>query len=99
MQSFMIIFLNIYIVTCVDLLVISNAEVTYTPPHSISAGLPEGKRYVGTIATYSCLSGYQLEGGSSLRACGADGEWNGTALSCGKYTVCGPYIATLRYRI
>ena len=73
------------IVTCNDLPVMNNTEVTYTPPRFVSAGLPDGKRYTGTIATYNCSSGYQLVGGSSLRACGADGEWNGTASSCGKY--------------
>ena len=71
--------------TCVDLPVISNGEVTYTPPHSVSAGLPVGERYTGTIVTYNCLSGYQLVEGSSLRACGVNGTWNGTAPSCGKY--------------
>ena len=72
------------IVTCDDLPVTNNGEVTYTPPRSVSPSLPDGKRYVGTIATYNCSSGYQLVGGSSLRACGANGEWNGTAPSCGK---------------
>ena len=78
----------VFIVTCDDLPVINNGEVSYTPPHSISASLPDGKRYTGTIATYNCPSGYQLVGGSSLRACGANGEWNGTAPSCGKYCQC-----------
>ena len=75
------------IVTCDDLPVISNGSISYTPPRSDSAILPNGKRYVGTIATYNCLSGYQLVyvAGTSLRACGANGTWNGTAPSCGKY--------------
>ena len=73
------------IVTCDDLPVTNNGEVTYTPPRSVSPSLPDGKQYVGTIATYNCSSGYQLVGGSSMRACGANGEWNGTAPSCGKY--------------
>ena len=76
------------IVTCDDLPVTNNAEVSYTPPRSVSASLPDGKRYTGTIATYNCLSGDQLVGGTSLRACGADGEWNGTAPHCGKYRAC-----------
>ena len=71
------------IVTCDDLPDINNGpEVSYTPPRSVSPSLPVGKRYTGTIATYICSSGYQLVGWSSLRACEADGEWNGT--SCGK---------------
>ena len=75
----------VFIVTCDDLPVISNGEVSYTPPHSVLPNLPSDKRYTGTRATYNCLSGYQLVGGTSLRACGANGEWNGTASSCGKY--------------
>ena len=61
----------------------NNAEVSYTPPDSSSG---EGVQYIGTIATYICSSGYQLVGGTSVRACGADGEWNGTVPSCGKCT-------------
>ena len=66
--------------TCDDLPDINNGhEVSYTPPHSVFPSLPDGERYTGTIATYNCSSG------SSLRACGADGEWNGTAtMSCFK---------------
>ena len=71
--------------TCDDLPVIHNGEVSYTSPRSVSPSLPDGKRYVGTIATYNCSSGYQLVGGSLLRICGANGQWNGTAPSCGKY--------------
>ena len=72
------------VINCGDLPDITNGEVTYTPPRSLSATLPVGKRYTGTIATYSCSSGYQLIG-SSLRACGADGTWNGTTTSCGNF--------------
>ena len=68
-------------VNCSDLPIIKNSEVFYTP----SKTLPDGKRYTGTIATYNCSSGYQLVGGSLLRACGANGKWNGTAPSCGKH--------------
>ena len=68
---------------CIDLLTVINGEVTYTPPRSVSANLLDGTRYAGTIATYNCLPGYQLIG-SSLRACEADGTWNGTAPSCCK---------------
>ena len=68
------------IVTCDDLPDINNGhEVSYTPPRSIFPSLPDGERYTGTIATYNCLSGL------SLRAYGANGEWNGTAPSCGKF--------------
>ena len=73
-----------FIVTCDDLPVTNNSEVSYSPPRSVSASLPDSKRYTGTIATYTCSSGYQLVEESSLRACGANGEWNGTAPYCGK---------------
>ena len=79
--------LHMHTVTnCDDLPTVINgdSEVTYTPPRSVSASLPDGKRYTGTIATYSCSSGYQLIG-SSLRACGADGTWNGTTTLCGNF--------------
>ena len=69
---------------CIDLLEITNGFIIYTPPRDVSATLPAGERYTGTIATYSCSPGYQLVGGSSLRACGPDGTWNGTKPTCGK---------------
>ena len=57
--------------------------ITYTPPREVSFDvLSRGERLVGTIATYSCSPGYQLVGGSSLRACGPGGDWNGTVPSC-----------------
>ena len=69
---------------CHNLSDVSNGFITYTPPRQVSPILPSGQRYRGTVATYSCSPGYQLVGGSSLRACGPDGTWNGTELSCGK---------------
>ena len=71
---------------CYDISDASNeTSITYTPPRMVSAALPDGERYTGTVATYSCSPGYQLVGGSSLRACGPDGTWNGTQPSCGKH--------------
>ena len=75
----------IIIAGCRDLPGTKHGSLYYTPPRSVSAHLPAGQRYTGTIATYSCSPGYQLVGGSSLRACGPDGTWNGTEPSCGKY--------------
>ena len=69
---------------CPDMPAITNGTITYTPPRDVSATLPFGKRYTGTIATYSCSPGYHLVEGSSLRACGPDGTWNGTQPSCSK---------------
>ena len=67
---------------CDDLPELANGAITYTPPRGVSAALPDGQRYTGTIATHSCSLGYQLVGGSSSRACAANGVWNGTELSC-----------------
>ena len=78
------------IVGCSDLPETNNGTISYTPPRGVFSTLPAGQRYTGTIATYSCSPGYQLVGGSSLRACGPDGMWNGTQPFCGKLllTVC-----------
>ena len=44
---------------------------------------------LGTIATYSCSTGYFPVGGPSLRVCGTDGNWNGPAPNCeGTGTTC-----------
>ena len=68
---------------CFDIPEVTDGVITYTPPREgISAHLSVGQRYTGTIATYSCSPGYQLVGGSSLRACGPDGTWNGTKPTC-----------------
>ena len=76
---------NNHYAVCDDLSEITHGFIFYCPIHDVSAGLPAGQRYTGTIATYSCSPGYQLMGGSSLRACGLDGSWNGTELFCGNY--------------
>ena len=73
------------IVRCSDLLETNNRDITYTPLRAVFATLPDGQQYTGTVATYSCSPGYQLVGGSSLRACGPDGTWNGTEPSCGMW--------------
>ena len=69
---------------CFDVPEITDGVITYTPPREgILGHLSVGRRYTGTIAIYSCSPGYQLVGGSSLRACGPDGTWNGTQPFCG----------------
>ena len=68
-------------VTCDDLPETSNSVIIYTPPRHVSAHLSYNQRFIGTIATYSCSTGYQQVGGS-LRACGPGGTWNGTQLLC-----------------
>ena len=72
-------------VYCDDLSSTSDGVITFVPPRGVSSELLKDKRYIGTIATYSCLAGYKLVGGSSLRACGLGGVWNGTEPwpSCG----------------
>ena len=67
---------------CDDRIKTNNLDIVYTPPRDVSQHLSANKRYTGTIATYSCSPGYQLVGGSSLRACGTDGNWNGTQPLC-----------------
>ena len=69
---------------CLNMPAITNGIISYTPHRYVSSGLRDGLRYTGTTVTYSCSSGYQLVGGSSLRACGPDGTWNGTEPSCSK---------------
>ena len=67
---------------CSDLPDIANgSNIIYTPPHRV---LSRGHRYIGTIATYSCLPGYKLVGESSVRACVLDGSWNGAEPLCGE---------------
>ena len=69
---------------CFDLPQIANGNIRYTPPSALSSTLEPGRRFIGTIATYSCLPGYQLVGGSLVRVCVIGGIWNGIEPSCGK---------------
>ncbi len=39
-------------------------------------------RPVGTVATYTCDTGYILNGGTTTRTCGSDGVWSGSAPTC-----------------
>lgn len=36
----------------------------------------------GSMATYSCMEGYELTAGDPLRQCQADGEWSSTVPRC-----------------
>ncbi len=36
---------------------------------------------VATVATYTCATGYTLNGGST-RTCGSDGMWSGSSPVC-----------------
>ena len=79
-----VIIIVIYTELCEDIIPeIINGAIFYTPPRNVSATLPPGQRYTGTIATYSCSPGYQLVGGSLLRVCGLGGNWSGMQTFCG----------------
>ncbi len=39
-------------------------------------------RPVNTVATYTCDTGYTLNGGTSTRICESDGMWSGLAPIC-----------------
>ena len=41
----------------------------------------QGDRQVNTVVTFSCATGYQIDGRSSLR-CQENGQWDGQAPVC-----------------
>ncbi len=47
---------------------------------SYSGGSPDN-RPVDTVATYTCVTGYTLNGGNT-RTCGSDGMWSGSSPVC-----------------
>ena len=53
---------------------ISNGGITYDSGST-------NNRPVGATATYSCFDSYFLAG-VSVRTCGSDGKWNGSAPVC-----------------
>ncbi len=81
--------INFYIASgelCDTLSSISDGSISYTPPRHVSATLPAGKHYVGTIAIYSCCPGYQVRVNSHLtRVCNENMVWNGMEPSCGEF--------------
>ena len=82
---------NVYVecvpvVTCSNLPSLTNGNVDYGDAGSTD------NRPVGTVATYTCVPGYTLNGGIT-RTCGSDGMWSGSAPVCqrklnGLCTVC-----------
>lgn len=63
---------DIYISVCSPLDQPNNGTIT----------LSDGKGLFGSIATYTCFEGFELSGDDSTRACKADGQWSGAALTC-----------------
>ena len=81
--------LNIAVITCLSL-TITNGEVTYSQDNIT----------VGTVATYTCDTGYSLMGLPTQQCVEDDqsgpvGVWNGTAPSCeGKSMFIGSELTT-----
>ena len=57
--------------TCPVLIAPSNGMIRYNM----------GTRPVDTVATYTCVTGYTLNGGTT-RTCGSDGMWSGLPPVC-----------------
>ncbi|XP_064386168.1 uncharacterized protein LOC135334780 isoform X2 [Halichondria panicea] len=62
-------------ITCSNLPSLTNGNVDYGDAGSTD------NRPVGTVATYTCVPGYTLNGGIT-RTCGSDGMWSGSAPVC-----------------
>ncbi len=74
------------VITCSDLPSLTNGNIDYG-----GAGSPDS-RPVNTVATYTCVTGYTVNG-DSTRTCGSDGVWSGQGSNCqskwnGLCTVC-----------
>ena len=63
------------VTTCTDLTRPNNAMISYTSGGSID------NRPIGTVATYSCDTGYTLNG-DRVRTCQSDGTWSGSVQTC-----------------
>ncbi len=61
--------------TCPDLTVPANVLISYIMGTT-------SLRPVNTVATYTCITGYTLNGGSTTRTCGSDGVWSGSPPTC-----------------
>ncbi len=61
--------------TCPDLTVPANGIISY----NLGTVSP---RLVNTVATYTCDTGYTLDGGITTRTCRSDGVWSGFSPDC-----------------
>ena len=61
-------------ITCPDLTSMTNGMISYNTGNS--------PRSVDTVATYTCDTGYTLNGGTTTRTCRSDGMWSGSAPNC-----------------
>ncbi|XP_064386409.1 receptor-type tyrosine-protein phosphatase delta-like isoform X3 [Halichondria panicea] len=61
--------------TCSDLIALTNGMISY------NMGPASSPRPVNTVATYTCDTGYTLDGGTT-RTCGSSGVWSGSAPTC-----------------
>ena len=62
-------------ITCSDLINPTNGTIGYDMGTASS-------RPVYTVATYTCGTGYTLNGGSTTRVCVSGGKWDGAAPHC-----------------
>ncbi len=62
------------VITCSDLILLTNGDIVYTAGSTNS-------RPVDTVATYTCNTGYTLNGGTT-RTCESDGVWSGSTPTC-----------------
>ena len=59
----------------------SGAGVCCPLPNPLNGQVQFPSTTVGSVATYSCFTGYTLNG-TSNRTCEADGEWSGDPPTC-----------------
>ena len=59
---------------CTDLMDLVNGGIVYDMK-------TKDNRLVNTVATYTCDTGYTLNGGTT-RTCGSDGVWSGSDPAC-----------------
>ncbi len=74
LQLIILIAANVTALACTGLMDLVNGDITYDIDTI-------NNRPVDTVATYTCDTGYTLNGGST-RTCGSDGVWSGSSPKC-----------------